>query len=98
MALARCGTDLQVGLCSGSIAMRVRLDGVEQAFGAVAQLGERLPCTQEVRSSILLGSTNSPFLTTDSWVFLRAGLTAERATLREWPEDCGWFIQGPLSS
>ena len=26
--------------------------------GAVAQLGERLPCTQEVRSSILLGSTN----------------------------------------
>ena len=29
-----------------------------QATGAVAQLGERLPCTQEVRSSILLGSTN----------------------------------------
>ena len=28
--------------------------------GAVAQLGERLPCTQEVRSSILLGSTTSP--------------------------------------
>ena len=28
-------------------------------FGAIAQLGERLPCTQEVRSSILLGSTNS---------------------------------------
>jgi hypothetical protein len=27
--------------------------------GAVAQLGERLPCTQEVRSSILLGSTTS---------------------------------------
>jgi hypothetical protein len=27
-------------------------------LGAVAQLGERLPCTQEVRSSILLGSTN----------------------------------------
>ena len=27
------------------------------AVGAVAQLGERLPCTQEVRSSILLGST-----------------------------------------
>ena len=25
--------------------------------GAIAQLGERLPCTQEVRSSILLGST-----------------------------------------
>ncbi len=27
--------------------------------GAVAQLGEHLPCTQGVRSSILLGSTNS---------------------------------------
>lgn len=26
-------------------------------FGAIAQLGERLPCKQEVRSSILLGST-----------------------------------------
>ena len=28
-------------------------------FGAIAQLGERLPCTQEVGSSILPGSTNS---------------------------------------
>ena len=27
-------------------------------IGAIAQLGERLLCTQEVRSSILLGSTN----------------------------------------
>ena len=27
--------------------------------GAIAQLGERLLCTQEVRSSILLGSTKS---------------------------------------
>ena len=27
------------------------------AFGALAQLGERLICIQEVRSSILLGST-----------------------------------------
>ena len=26
-------------------------------FGALAQLGERLICIQEVRSSILLGST-----------------------------------------
>ena len=34
--------------------------------GAVAQLGERLPCTQEVRSSILLGSTTSLNL---SWKF-----------------------------
>ena len=31
-------------------------------FGALAQLGERLICIQEVRSSILLGSTkNSVF-------------------------------------
>ena len=29
-----------------------------QPFGAIAQLGERLPCTQEVGSSILPGSTN----------------------------------------
>ena len=28
-------------------------------FGAVAQLGERLPCKQGVGSSILLGSTRS---------------------------------------
>ena len=28
------------------------------ADGAVAQLGERLPCTEEVRSSSLLSSTN----------------------------------------
>ena len=27
--------------------------------GAIAQLGERLPCTQEVGSSILPGSTNA---------------------------------------
>ena len=27
-------------------------------IGALAQLGERLLCTQEVRSSILLSSTN----------------------------------------
>ena len=26
-------------------------------YGAIAQLGERLPCTQEVSSSILLSST-----------------------------------------
>ncbi len=29
----------------------------QTSYGAIAQLGERLPCTQEVRSSILLGST-----------------------------------------
>ena len=36
-------------------------DGSRVAFdyGALAQLGERLICIQEVRSSILLGSTNA---------------------------------------
>ena len=29
-------------------------------LGAIAQLGERLPCTQEVSSSILLSSTKTP--------------------------------------
>ncbi len=29
-----------------------------EVIGAIAQLGERLPCTQEVGSSILPGSTN----------------------------------------
>ena len=32
-----------------------------KSTGALAQLGERLICIQEVRSSILLGSTNSRF-------------------------------------
>ena len=31
-------------------------------FGLLAQLGERLPCKQEVRSSILLGSTKLRWL------------------------------------
>ena len=31
---------------------------VQKSSGAIAQLGERLPCTQEVGSSILPGSTN----------------------------------------
>lgn len=30
-----------------------------EIHGAIAQLGERLPCKQGVRSSILLGSTRS---------------------------------------
>lgn len=33
----------------------------EQNCGALAQLGERLICIQEVRSSILLGSTITRF-------------------------------------
>ena len=35
---------------------------IDRCAGAVAQLGERLPCTQEVRSSILLGSTKTHYL------------------------------------
>ncbi len=45
--------------------------------GAVAQLGERLPCTQEVRSSILLGSTND-------W---RLGVDRQRANI-EYRIEC----------
>ena len=37
----------------------VQLQPDPPTIGAIAQLGERLPCTQEVRSSILLGSTTS---------------------------------------
>ena len=33
--------------------------GLQETTGALAQLGERLICIQEVRSSILLGSTKS---------------------------------------
>jgi len=33
------------------------LRALTMSFGALAQLGERLICIQEVRSSILLGST-----------------------------------------
>ena len=32
---------------------------LRKILGAIAQLGERLPCTQEVGSSILPGSTNA---------------------------------------
>ena len=39
-----------------SVPVQVRL---EVPKGALAQLGERLICIQEVRSSILLGSTNA---------------------------------------
>ena len=42
--------------------------------GAVAHLGERIPCTDEVASSILVSSTNSPIaqlveqMTVNHWV------------------------------
>ena len=35
-------------------------DGKRSSTGAIAQLGERLPCTQEVGGSIPPGSTNLP--------------------------------------
>jgi hypothetical protein len=35
----------------------------DQLKGAIAQLGERLPCTQEVSGSIPLGSTSFRFAT-----------------------------------
>ena len=42
--------------------------------GALAQLGERLICIQEVRSSILLGSTNSNSIVKHSPLFLTVQL------------------------
>ncbi len=38
--------------------MQRRLPEKRQVKGAIAQLGERLPCTQEVGGSIPPGSTN----------------------------------------
>ena len=49
--------------------------------GAIAQLGERLPCTQEVRSSILLSSTNSIRLLTR---FYRIGNNITDSSLKIW--------------
>jgi len=43
-----------------SVPVQVRLE-VPKFSGALAQLGERLLCTQEVRGSIPLGSTNLLF-------------------------------------
>ena len=36
--------------------------------GALAQLGERLPCTQEVSGSIPLGSTKVYYLFFENWI------------------------------
>jgi hypothetical protein len=44
-------------MASAPISVLRPLSSVFRNDGAIAQLGERLPCTQEVRSSILLGST-----------------------------------------
>ncbi len=45
--------------------------------GAIAQLGERLPCTQEVSSSILLSSTIFDWL---YWFYGKPPETPERKT------------------
>ena len=37
-----------------------------QTFGGLAQLGEHLPCTQGVKSSILLSSTNFSVIQKDN--------------------------------
>ncbi len=42
--------------------MQRRLAEKRQVKGAIAQLGERLPCTQEVRGSIPRSSTKLPSL------------------------------------
>jgi hypothetical protein len=42
---------------AAQIAFAHSVDWRRQSLGALAQLGERLICIQEVRSSILLGST-----------------------------------------
>ena len=50
----------------------VRVHPDPPIIGAIAQLGERLPCTQEVIGSIPIGSTNS----------LRSKLTNDKRPLR----------------
>jgi hypothetical protein len=42
---------------AGMLRVCAAKDPVVGVFGVLAQLGERLICIQEVRSSILLGST-----------------------------------------
>ena len=42
----------------GNQALRVYIAVLSKVHGAIAQLGERLPCTQEVSGSIPLSSTN----------------------------------------
>ena len=46
---------------------KARMDGLSfSSHGAIAQLGERLLCKQEVASSILAGSTSIEFRRTHS--------------------------------
>ena len=46
-------------------------------FGALAQLGERLPCTQEVSGSIPLGSTIYHFFLSEVYPSLAEGIGLE---------------------
>ncbi len=47
----------------GTRGSQVQILSSRYLFGALAQLGERLPCTQEVSGSIPLGSTSSSLKT-----------------------------------
>ena len=53
-------------------------------YGAIAQLGERLPCTQEVSSSILLSSTTFKCIYTS--VF-KSGIDYRECSLTIWKAD-----------
>ena len=57
--------------------------------GALAQLGERLICIQEVRSSILLGSTNSLSTKWTSEVTLAIGFVGAAGSfgVAEWSRE-----------
>ena len=63
-----------------------RFAGINQSevdYGAIAQLGERLPCTQEVGGSIPPGSTTfSPLLSIDSNYHWREGNGTSRCGSR----------------
>ena len=39
-------------------ALKIKLVSMDTKYGAVAQLGERLPCTEEVAGSTPVSSTN----------------------------------------
>ncbi len=56
-------TDLDQDLSGQAVLISLQFEKRLRGFpkhGALAQLGERLICIQEVRSSILLGSTTLP--------------------------------------
>ena len=56
--------------CNVAVSKKDKLDN-----GAIAQLGERLPCTQEVSGSIPLGSTIIQSRKVQKWIFKYECLT-----------------------